>query len=37
MVDELKAMQTSEVYACVKILVETLAILPLQLFAQRGK
>lgn len=31
-VDEMKAMQTSAVYACVKILAETVASLPLQLF-----
>ena len=32
MVDELSAMRTSAVYACVKILAETVASLPLQLF-----
>lgn len=39
MVDELKAMQTSAVYACVKILAETVASLPLQLFkkGEKGK
>lgn len=31
-VDEMRAMQTSAVYACVKILAETVASLPLQLF-----
>ena len=31
-VDEMRAMQTSAVYACVKILAETVASLPLHLF-----
>ena len=31
-VDELRAMQTSAVYACVKILAETVASLPLHLY-----
>ena len=31
-VDELRALQTSAVYACVKILAETVASLPLHLF-----
>lgn len=35
-VDELSAMQTSAVYACVRILAETVASLPLQLFKQDG-
>lgn len=35
-VDELRAMQTSAVYACVKILAETVASLPLHLF-KKGK
>ena len=35
-VDELRAMQTSAVYACVKILAETIASLPLKLF-KKGK
>lgn len=35
-VDELRAMQTSAVYACVKILAETVASLPLHLF-RKGK
>lgn len=35
-VDELRAMQTSAVYACVKILAETVASLPLHLY-RRGK
>lgn len=35
-VDELRAMQTSAVYACVKILSETIASLPLHLF-KKGK
>lgn len=35
-VDELRAMQTSAVYACVKILAETIASLPLHLF-KKGK
>lgn len=36
MVDELRAMQTSAVYACVKILAETVASLPLHLY-KKGK
>lgn len=36
MVDEMKAMQTSAVYACVKILAETVASLPLHLY-RKGK
>ena len=36
MVDEIRAMQTSAVYACVKILAETIASLPLHLF-RKGK
>lgn len=35
-VDEMRAMQTSAVYACVKILAETVASLPLHLF-KKGK
>ena len=35
-VDELRAMQTSAVYACVKILAETVASLPLHLY-KKGK
>lgn len=35
-VDEMRAMQTSAVYACVKILAETIASLPLHLF-KKGK
>ena len=35
-VDELRAMQTSAVYACVKILSETVASLPLHLY-KKGK
>ena len=35
-VDELRAMQTSAVYACVKILAETIASLPLHLY-KKGK
>ncbi len=36
MVDELRALQTSAVYACVKILAETVASLPLHLY-KKGK
>ena len=36
MVDEMRAMQTSAVYACVKILAESVASLPLHLY-KRGK
>ena len=35
-VDELRSMQTSAVYACVKILAETIASLPLHLY-KKGK
>lgn len=37
MVDEVRAMQTSAVYACVKILAETVASLPLHLYRRSKK